>query len=122
MERAYRSDAFRLDAFEPAYLSLLRDRRLAERAETARHALGVCRLCPRACEAHRLEGHVGTCGIGRHAVVSSAFPHLGEEDAGKPLFAEIARRPTEWEMDAAREAFRRAGLWRLDGRRPWAAP
>ena len=80
MERAYRSDAFRLDAFKPAYLSLLRDRRLAERAETARQALDLCRFCPRACEAHRLEGHVGTCGIGRHAVVSSAFPHLGEED------------------------------------------
>jgi len=28
----------------------------------------------------RLDGETGTCGIGRHAVVSSAFPHLGEED------------------------------------------
>jgi putative pyruvate formate lyase activating enzyme len=80
MEGARGSDAFRLDAFEPAYLSLLRHGRLAERVEAARRALESCRLCPRACEARRLENHVGTCGIGRHAVVSSAFPHLGEED------------------------------------------
>jgi putative pyruvate formate lyase activating enzyme len=72
-------DPFRVDAFEPAYRSLLRDGRLSERAETARGALASCRVCPRGCEARRLEGRTGTCGIGRHAVVSSAFPHLGEE-------------------------------------------
>jgi putative pyruvate formate lyase activating enzyme len=75
-----RSDRFRLDAFEPAYGVLHREGRLAARAETARRALESCRLCPRGCEARRLEGRVGTCGIGRNAVVSSAFPHLGEED------------------------------------------
>ena len=80
MATAHRPDAFRLDAFEPAYLALLRDGRLRERAEAARRALENCRLCPRGCEARRLEGHRGTCGIGRDAVVSSAFPHLGEED------------------------------------------
>lgn len=80
MAAVHRSDAFRLDAFEPAYLSLLRDGRLAERAEAARRALEACRICPRGCGARRLEGHAGTCGIGRHAVVSCAFPHLGEED------------------------------------------
>jgi putative pyruvate formate lyase activating enzyme len=47
---------------------------------------------------------------------------VGEPDeAGRPLFAEIARRPGDSETAAAREAFHRAGLWRLDGRRPWAA-
>ena len=80
MELARGGDAFRVDASEPAYLSLLRDGRLAERAEEGLRALEACRLCPRACEARRLEGEPGTCGIGRHAVVSSAFPHLGEED------------------------------------------
>ena len=74
-----RPDRFRLDAPEPAYLALHRDGRLAERAASARSALESCRLCPRACEARRLEGRAGTCGIGRNAVVSSAFPHLGEE-------------------------------------------
>jgi putative pyruvate formate lyase activating enzyme len=75
-----RANRFRLDAPEPAYLALHRDGRLAERAASARSALESCRLCPRGCEARRLEGRAGTCGIGRNAVVSSAFPHLGEED------------------------------------------
>jgi len=75
-----RPDRFRLDALEPAYLALQREGRLAERVASARRALASCRLCPRGCEARRLEGRVGTCGIGRNAVVSSAFPHLGEED------------------------------------------
>ena len=75
-----RSDRFRLDAFEPAYLVLHREGRLAERGAAALSALESCRLCPRRCEARRLEGRVGTCGIGRNTVVSSAFPHLGEED------------------------------------------
>lgn len=37
-------------------------------------------MCPRGCEARRLDGRPGSCGIGAEAVVSSAFPHLGEED------------------------------------------
>lgn len=75
-----RPDRCRLGAPEPAYLALLRDGRLAPRATSARRALESCCLCPRRCEARRLEGRVGTCGIGRKAVVSSAFPHFGEED------------------------------------------
>jgi len=75
-----REDPFRLEAFEPAYLALHRDGRLSERAEVARRALESCRLCPRGCGARRLEGETGTCRTGRHAVVSSAFPHSGEED------------------------------------------
>ncbi len=65
---------------EPAYLALLRDDRLQARAEEARLRLEACRLCPRECGARRLEGETGTCQIGARAVVSSAFPHLGEED------------------------------------------
>jgi len=76
----HRPERFRLDTLEPAYLVLHRDGRLADRAGAARRALKSCRLCPRECQARRLEGRVGTCGIGRDAVVSSAFPHLGEED------------------------------------------
>ncbi|HEX9189656.1 MAG TPA: radical SAM protein [Vicinamibacteria bacterium] len=80
MATAHRSESCRLDAFEAAYLSLRRDGRLAQRVEEARHSLEACRLCPRGCGAARLEGRTGTCGIGGRAVVSSAFPHLGEED------------------------------------------
>jgi putative pyruvate formate lyase activating enzyme len=75
-----RADRFRLASFEPAYLTLQREGALTARAEEARFALESCRLCPRACGARRLDGEPGTCGIGRRAVVSSAFPHLGEED------------------------------------------
>jgi putative pyruvate formate lyase activating enzyme len=75
-----RENAFRLDSFEPAYAALSADGRLEARAEEARRALGECRLCPRACGARRLEGERGTCQVARNAIVSSAFPHLGEED------------------------------------------
>jgi putative pyruvate formate lyase activating enzyme len=71
---------FRAVDLEPAYRALLRDGRLQARAEEARERLVACRLCPRTCGARRLAGEAGTCGVRRHAVVTSAFPHLGEED------------------------------------------
>jgi putative pyruvate formate lyase activating enzyme len=80
MATARADDRFRLDAFEPAYLALHREGRLAARAEEALRGLERCRLCPRACGARRLAGDTATCGIGREAVVASAFPHHGEED------------------------------------------
>lgn len=42
--------------------------------------LASCRVCPRNCEVNRLEDRWSACKTGRHAVVTSAFPHLGEED------------------------------------------
>jgi putative pyruvate formate lyase activating enzyme len=65
---------------EPVYRTLLGDGRLRARGEEARRYLESCRLCPRECGARRSEDEAGTCGVGRRAVVSSAFPHLGEED------------------------------------------
>jgi len=38
-----------------------------------------CRLCPRQCGADRTAGERGFCGAGDIPVVSSAFPHHGEE-------------------------------------------
>jgi putative pyruvate formate lyase activating enzyme len=75
-----REDGFRIESFEPAYLALAREGRLQSRAVEAQGALRECRLCPRECGTHRLDGDRGTCQVARHAVVSSAFPHLGEED------------------------------------------
>ena len=43
-------------------------------------ALADCRLCPRDCGVDRLAGKWSACKTGRHAVVSSAFAHRGEED------------------------------------------
>jgi putative pyruvate formate lyase activating enzyme len=43
---------------------------------------------------------------------------VGEPDGdGGTAFREIDRRPRPAELEAAREAARRAGLWRLDGPR-----
>ncbi|MEJ5237331.1 radical SAM protein [Limisphaera sp. VF-2] len=64
----------------PAYLGLLQDGTLRQRAALAREALAACRVCPRQCGVNRLENKTGVCGVGRLAVVASAFPHFGEED------------------------------------------
>ena len=38
-----------------------------------------CTLCPRRCEANRLEGETGVCGASSELMVSSGFAHFGEE-------------------------------------------
>jgi putative pyruvate formate lyase activating enzyme len=68
--------------FQPAYLALYRAGGLAERSRAALARLEDCDLCARYCHVDRTEGVRGAvCRTGRHAVVSSAFPHLGEEDS-----------------------------------------
>lgn len=52
---------------------------LRRRAAEAVAALADCRLCPRDCGVDRLAGKWSACKTGRHAVVSSAFAHHGEE-------------------------------------------
>ena len=52
---------------------------LKERANRARDRLSPCRLCPHECGSLRLNNETGQCGAGSLAVVSSAFPHHGEE-------------------------------------------
>ena len=64
---------------QPAYLSLTRDD-LHDRASRAIASLANCRACPRDCGVNRLEDKWAACKTGRYAVVSSYFPHLGEED------------------------------------------
>lgn len=63
----------------PAYSSLTAAT-LRERARQAIASLADCRACPRDCGVNRLEDRWAACKTGRHAVVSSCFPHLGEED------------------------------------------
>lgn len=53
---------------------------LRRRARDAVAALAHCRLCPRRCGVDRLGGKWSICKTGRYARVSSAFPHMGEED------------------------------------------
>lgn len=39
-----------------------------------------CKICPRMCNIRRTINEHGFCGVGRYAVVSSFFPHYGEEE------------------------------------------
>jgi putative pyruvate formate lyase activating enzyme len=71
---------FLLDDFEPAYLALYRDGKLEARVEQALAELEDCCACPRNCHVNRLENRAKICHTGRYAVVSSVFPHFGEED------------------------------------------
>jgi putative pyruvate formate lyase activating enzyme len=64
---------------KPRYLEL-GSAELSRRAGEAVAALGCCRLCPRDCAVDRLAGKWAACKTGRHAVVSSAFAHFGEEE------------------------------------------
>ena len=63
----------------PAYLRL-GCHALASRARRAVATLADCRACPRDCGVNRLEDRWAACKTGRYAVVSSFFPHFGEED------------------------------------------
>jgi len=71
---------FVLEDFEPSYLRLWRDGRMSERVEAALRELEDCHACPRNCGVNRLKNETRACNTGRYAVVSSAFPHFGEED------------------------------------------
>jgi putative pyruvate formate lyase activating enzyme len=68
--------------FMPAYLKTYEEGRLQDKIDEALSHLGPsCRVCPRLCKGvDRLSNQFGVCKVGRHARVSSAFPHFGEED------------------------------------------
>jgi putative pyruvate formate lyase activating enzyme len=66
--------------FEAAYMALYRSGELQARARAAVEGLKDCRVCPRDCGVDRLAGKQATCKTGRYALVSSYFPHMGEED------------------------------------------
>jgi putative pyruvate formate lyase activating enzyme len=63
----------------PSYLNLYESGELRERVERAREMLASCRVCPHHCGVNRLENELGFCKTGRYAIVSSYFPHRGEE-------------------------------------------
>ena len=78
--RAAAGTRFVVNDYEPRSLRLYRDGGMAAKVEAALAELEDCRACPRDCGVNRVAGDTGTCNTGRHAVVSSAFPHFGEED------------------------------------------
>jgi len=64
----------------PSYRRLHSSGELRRRVTAAVAALTNCHVCPRDCGINRLEDERQVCKVGRHAQVSSAFPHLGEEN------------------------------------------
>jgi putative pyruvate formate lyase activating enzyme len=64
----------------PGYLALLRTGELETRIKEAHYLLSLCHVCAWHCKADRTTGREGVCHTGMKARVSSAGPHLGEED------------------------------------------
>ncbi|MEE9280430.1 MAG: radical SAM protein [Myxococcota bacterium] len=71
---------FVIEDFEPVYLETSAKGQVTEKVERGLAELADCRLCPRNCGIDRLADERRVCNTGRHAIVSSAFPHFGEED------------------------------------------
>jgi putative pyruvate formate lyase activating enzyme len=65
--------------FIPSYIDLFEKEELQKRIQLLMEMLKECRLCPRQCRVNRLDGEVGYCGAPSELMISSAFPHFGEE-------------------------------------------
>ncbi|MCM8792178.1 MAG: radical SAM protein [Candidatus Omnitrophica bacterium] len=63
----------------PLYLDTYATSKLKEKIKILKEILSSCVLCPRRCMVNRLKGEIGFCRAGEKAVVSSVFPHFGEE-------------------------------------------
>ena len=79
LRNAEANTRYRLQDFEPAYLSLTAAE-VADRVRRGLRELENCCACPRNCRIDRMAGETRVCNTGRHARVASAFPHFGEED------------------------------------------
>ncbi len=67
------------DDWQPAYLKLEEEGKLAERVERANRIFEKCTLCPRKCGVNRRRGEKGFCRASDKVVVYSHHPHFGEE-------------------------------------------
>jgi putative pyruvate formate lyase activating enzyme len=65
--------------FIPSYIDLFEKGELQKRIQLLMEILKECQLCPRQCRVNRLDGEVGYCGAPSELMISSAFPHFGEE-------------------------------------------
>jgi putative pyruvate formate lyase activating enzyme len=65
--------------YTPPYIELSENNRLKERIRSLNEILSECRLCPRHCGVNRTEGELGYCRAGSDLMISSVFPHFGEE-------------------------------------------
>ena len=74
------ADRFVVSSARPAYLDPSVRRSMQERVAAGLAELACCRVCPRDCKVDRLANETKLCRTGRHALVNSAAPHMGEED------------------------------------------
>jgi putative pyruvate formate lyase activating enzyme len=65
--------------YTPPYIELSENNRLKERIRFLNEILSECLLCPRHCGVNRTEGELGYCRAGSDLMISSVFPHFGEE-------------------------------------------
>ncbi len=65
--------------YTPPYINLHKTGILQKRISLLNDILAKCELCPRGCKVNRLEGELGFCRAGAQLMISSAFPHFGEE-------------------------------------------
>jgi putative pyruvate formate lyase activating enzyme len=66
-------------AHKPRYIELQENGELKRRIESLNEILEHCSLCPRRCGINRIQGELGYCKAGAELMVSSVFPHFGEE-------------------------------------------
>lgn len=67
------------EPWQPAYIKLEAEGKLAKRVEQAYDILAKCELCPNRCGVNRREGRKGFCRTPEKATVYSHHPHFGEE-------------------------------------------
>jgi len=65
--------------YVPQYIKLHKTSELKKKVYLLNDILKNCRLCPRQCGVNRLNGEVGFCKAGEKLMISSVFPHFGEE-------------------------------------------
>jgi uncharacterized Fe-S radical SAM superfamily protein PflX len=68
----------------PFYLRLFENGNLQKKVTAAKKILEDCRVCPRNCRVNRVKGELGECRIGAEPIISSYFPHFGEEAPLEP--------------------------------------
>jgi putative pyruvate formate lyase activating enzyme len=64
---------------EPQYIQLLKAGSFPAKIENAKQLLQKCCVCPQNCLINRTKGELGECFTGNDVIISSAFPHFGEE-------------------------------------------
>ena len=108
LRNLYLAPPFLVGDYEPIAVKTFRQGKMGEKVEQARAELEACVACPRNCKVNRMEDKKGACNTGRsanvwseqeleihpsislrrkmferfscrYAIVSSAFPHFGEE-------------------------------------------